>query len=366
VNEPTEAGVAGTNEILRHAEDLTEKDLCICLISGGGSALLPAPIPGITLDDKQEVTRFLSESGATIQELNTVRKQISRIKGGGLKSLCSGKRLVSLILSDVLGDPLDVIASGPTIDNLNSPQDALEILLRFAPDLKETQDSGLPRRVALRRIVQVLNIKKIAEAENEPVVHVASQNGYVQNLIIGNNALAVASANAEALRRGYSSTTYVSTDSSDTAEETGVFLAKSALEMQRSGSDCLIHGGEPVVKLAPPEIRGKGGRNQQLVLAALNYFLEQPIVNKTESFGIAFLSGGTDGEDGPTDAAGAWFDPLVFRQILERKRSNPDFDVADYLQRNDAYHFFEPLGTLLKTGPTGTNVCDIRIVLVER
>lgn len=359
VNEPTEAGVTGTAEILRLAESLEPDDLCLCLISGGGSALLPAPISGISLADKLEITRFLSESGATIEELNTVRKPLSRIKGGGLKRICRGKRLISLILSDVLGDPLDVIASGPTVDSVTTAGDALAVLERFAPKLFETSTEKLSgRETDLLRVARFL-----AEAENrreEP----GRDGGFVRNLVIGNNALAVDSAGLEAVRRGYSYAMYVAPKGEGQAEEVGVHLAELALEMRQAGPDCLIHGGEPVVRLADPAIRGKGGRNQQLVLAALIELLKR--LDGDEVPGLALLSGGTDGEDGPTDAAGAWIDPIFLRDFRAHLREHPGFDPEDFLQRNDAYRFFEPLGTLLKTGPTGTNVCDLRIVLVDR
>ncbi|MDR0871028.1 MAG: DUF4147 domain-containing protein [Planctomycetaceae bacterium] len=358
VNEPTEAGVAGTSEIIRLAKELTPDDLCICLISGGGSALLPAPVSGITLQDKQEITRLLSESGADIQELNTVRKQISTVKGGGLKRLCAGKKLITLILSDVLGDPLDVIASGPTVDNRTTAPEALNILYKYR-EIRAGHETKC--NTSLNRVMQYLQ-NKVNETAF-PCLPPSCKTGFVRNIIIGNNAAAVESAGEEALRRNYSYTMYVAKESGDTAEETGVHLAKLALEMKYTGSDCLIHGGEPVVKLAPPELRGKGGRNQQLVLSALNYFLEHHPADKP--FPIAFLSGGTDGEDGPTDAAGAYIDAAMFQQVLGEKRNNPQFNLTEYLNRNDAYHFFERFGTLLKTGATGTNVCDVRIVLVQ-
>lgn len=359
VNEPTEAAAAGTEEMLRLAVTLRPNDLCLCLISGGGSALLPAPVPEISLAEKLDLTRFLSESGATIQELNTVRKQLSRIKGGGLKRLCQGQRLVSLILSDVLGDPLDVIASGPTVDNDSTASDALDVLRKFAPECFSDAELETSRQKTLRKIVRYLEKKRNEKTDLTDVAE-----GFVRNLIIGNNAVAVEAAGEEALHRGYSHAMYVSRQNEGFAEDIGVHLAEMALDMTRSGPDCLIHGGEPVVKLAPPEIRGLGGRNQQLVLAALIYLLERLPENETP--GVAVLSGGTDGEDGPTDAAGAWIDPIFFEDFWREKRNNPGLDPRDFLRRNDAYRFFEPFETLLMTGATGTNVCDLRVVLVTR
>ncbi|MDR2116705.1 MAG: DUF4147 domain-containing protein [Planctomycetaceae bacterium] len=374
VNEPTAAAVEGTNKILELAKNLKPNDLCLNLLSGGGSALLPAPVPEISLQEKLELTRFLSESGATIQELNTVRKQISLIKGGGLKSLCRGKRLISLILSDVLGDPLDVIASGPTVDNRSSVSDAVTVLRRFAPSIVEqvfnsdsksitnsNEKTLTVRSKALFRICRYFQ-QRILSVHSEPEINL--QNGLARNLIIGNLATAVDAAGTEAFRRGYSYTMHVSRQSEGFAEDVGVNLADLALMKH---SDCLIHGGEPVVKLVPPEQRGKGGRNQQLVLAALLYLMNRfELETNPDNFPkIAILSGGTDGEDGPTDAAGAWIDPIFWLEFQEKIKTDPTFQPATFLRQNNAYHFFEPFGTLLKTGATGTNVCDLRVILID-
>jgi hydroxypyruvate reductase len=350
MNEPTEAGVRGGERILEIGGSLQPSDLCFCLISGGGSALLPAPVEGVSLADKQALTRHLSGAGANIQQLNTVRKQLSRIKGGGLARACRAGRLISLIISDVLGDPLDVIASGPTVLDTATPADALAILEQFdaaqiAPAATEllcrkARDNGPPKRPACE----------------------------VTNLVIGNNAVAVDAAGIEAERRGYSHAMLAARQLEGPADEIGAHLADMALRMRsESGPDCLITGGEPIVRLAPAEIRGKGGRNQQLVLAAL----VQALAAKREASasrgssnpldGIVLLSGGTDGEDGPTDAAGA----LANAALVEQMRAQ-NVDPADYLRRNDAYTFFQQLGGLIKTGPTHTNVCDIRVAVVDR
>ena len=337
LNEPTTEGVAGTRKILELAANATERDLLVCLISGGGSALLPAPNDGITLDDKLEVTRFLSAAGANIEQLNTVRKQLSCIKGGGLARACNAKLLVSLIISDVMGDPLDVIASGPTVADTSTPQDALEILDQFQA-----------RGSIADRVFETLSNKQPE----------ASTLRNVSNHIIGNNLTAVESAAAKARELGYQVQLESAAASEGVADEIGSRLAETAKQMRRGETEfnCLVSGGEPVVQLADSKSRGKGGRNQQLVLAALEHLAE-------ELNGICMLSGGTDGEDGPTDAAGA----IVDESLAGR------FDIAeiqDHLVRNDAYHFFDRadhLGqsALLKTGPTDTNVCDLRIVVVD-
>jgi len=337
VNEPTAAGAAGSAEILRLVESAGPDDLCLCLISGGGSALMPAPVEGITLADKLAVTRHLSGAGANIEELNAVRKQLSRIKGGGLARACGAGRLVSLIISDVLGDPLDVIASGPTVEDSSTPRLALEVLDRF-----DARAAGISPAV-----FDYLQAKQAAEP-SEPACRVT-------NHIIGNNATAVDAAGREAERLGYSPSMVSAGQSEGAAEEIGRHLAGMARRMRAGpGPDCLISGGEPVVTLIDAAKRGLGGRNQQLALAALEQLAD-------DAAGIVLLAGGTDGEDGPTDAAGAFLDAAVVSAARQQ-----GLDPADYLARNDAYHFFEPLDALVKTGPTHTNVCDVRVVVVDR
>jgi hydroxypyruvate reductase len=340
VNEPTPEGVAGAREILRLVESAGPDDLCLCLISGGGSALMPAPA-GVSLEDKLALTRCLSAAGANIEELNAVRKQLSRIKGGGLARACRAGRLVALIISDVLGDPLDVIASGPTVaDDRSTPQAALEVLLKFVP----------PDAEFLPRVVEYLNgLARSRSVASTPACQIA-------NIVIGNNATAVDAAGLKAESLGYSHAMVCAKQSEGSAEEIGRHLADMALRMRvETGPNCLISGGEPVVRLVEASRRGLGGRNQQLVLAALQRLAA------AGAEGIALLSGGTDGEDGPTDAAGALLDDAVLAAVGQQR-----LDPADYLARNDAYHFFAPLRALIKTGPTHTNVCDVRVVLVDR
>ncbi len=346
MNEPTESGEQGSREILRLVESLEPQDLCICLLSGGASALLPAPVEGISLADKQAVTRFLSGAGANIQELNTVRKQLSRLKGGGLARSCRAGTLVTLIISDVLGDPLDIIGSGPTVPDSSTASAALAALQRFTKD-----ESDVPAAVW-----QVLR-EKAANDKRNPSPVSDQPEGF--SLVIGNNAVAVDAAGSEAERRGYSAAMTAATTLEGQAEGIGRHLADMALQMRhQAGPDCLISGGEPVVQLAAAAERGRGGRNQQLVLAALEQLQAEPAGSAT---GIVILSGGTDGEDGPTDAAGAWFDSSILQRAVAL-----GLNPTDYLRRNDAYNFFQPLAALLKTGPTHTNVCDLRVVLVDR
>jgi hydroxypyruvate reductase len=358
VNEPTQAGVCGAEEILRIVGSLGPDDLCLCLISGGGSALLPAPVEPVTLEDKLAVTRHLSAAGANILELNTVRKQLSRIKGGGLARACRAGRLVTLVISDVLGDPLDVIASGPTAPDTSTAEAALEILDRFhaaEAGISPRVFEGLRRGKGVRTVFQGIHRQRPTPPENSSDPFSRSENAPEPFVVLGNNATAVDAAGREAERLGYAPAMTSAPQSEGPAEQIGRHLAEMALRMRGGqGPDCLISGGEPVVTLVDASRRGLGGRNQQLVLAALAHLADDG------AGGIVLLSGGTDGEDGPTDAAGAVVDPEV---LAAAKRHG--LDPADFLARNDAYHFFEPLGALIKTGPTQTNVCDLRVVLVD-
>lgn len=339
VNEPTAAGVDGTQRILQLVASLGPADLCIVLISGGGSALLPAPIDGLALETKAELTRELSARGATIGQLNSVRRELSQVKAGGLARACRAGKMVALILSDVLGDDLATVASGPTVQRSPMPQGALQVL----------QDLGLADHPAGRSVVELLRSRS-EQGLSEPPVAAAD----VTNLILGNNALAVDAAGIEAERLGYRHAMIAAQKEEGTVDQVAQRLI-GTIESMRSGTapDCLISGGEPTVELVSPEQRGLGGRNQQLALAVL--------AGIDDWRQLAMLSAGTDGEDGPTDAAGA----VVDGQVVETARQQ-GLDPADYLRRNDAYHFFEQAGGLLKTGPTNTNVCDLRVVTVEQ
>jgi hydroxypyruvate reductase len=335
VNEPRPEGAAATSQMLRLVREASPDDVVVCLLSGGGSALLPAPAEGLTLDDKIAVATLLAAAGATIDELNTVRQHLSHFKGGGLARACRAGRLLTLMISDVLGDPLDLIASGPTVEPHATPAEALAVLERL----------GLGDEPRLLHVVEVLRAKTTQQ--------MAQLTTDATTLVLANNATAVDAAGVEAERLGYSHAMDCARRSEGSAEEVGRHLAQMALRMRDSGGanepDCLITGGEPTVTLAPPDVRGKGGRNQQLVLAALQKL--------GDCRGVALVSGGTDGEDGPTDAAGAMIDEGVASRLA-------DADLAEALRRNDAYPLFERADALLKTGPTNTNVCDLRVVTV--
>ena len=358
MNEPTAAGVAGAEKILDVVSSLAPSDLCLCLISGGGSALLPAPVEAISLADKQFVTSQLSGAGANIEQLNTVRKQLSRIKGGGLARACRAGRLITLIISDVIGDPLDVIASGPTVPDSKTPQDALQVLEHF-----HSREAGVSPAI-FDYLARSAVTSRSATLSHSPSLPLSpSSSCQVTNLVIGNNAVAVDAAGIEAERRGYSHAMTAATTLEGAAEDVGRHLADMARRMRdEPGPDCLITGGEPIVQLVEAAKRGQGGRNQQLALAALVRLLEAtPDAAATALRDIALLSGGTDGEDGPTDAAGAFIDSAIVRTMLDQH-----LDPRQSLRYNDAYRFFNPLDALLKTGPTHTNVCDLRVVVVSQ
>jgi hydroxypyruvate reductase len=334
---PDEAGVNGAARIMQLAAGAGEGDLVICVISGGGSALLPLPAPGITLDEKQAVTRLLLASGANIHEINAVRKHISRSKGGQLAQAARPARVLSLLLSDVIGDDLDVIGSGPTAPDGSTFARAREILQKY----------GIENRVPAA-VRERLERGARGEIEETP-----KRLDHVQNLVVGSNELAVAAAAKEARRLGYNPMV-LSTFIEGETRDVGRLHAAIAKEIVRSGRPvkppaCVISGGETTVTLRG---EGKGGRNQEFVLAAAMDMAGLPRA--------VVLSGGTDGTDGPTDAAGAVADGETIARA-EKLR----LKAQDFLARNDSYHFFRKLDDLLITGPTNTNVMDVRLVLVR-
>lgn len=335
LNEPTAEGVAGARQMLELVSSLQKNDLCICLLSGGGSALLPLPASGITLEDKLSVTRFLALRGANIAQLNTVRKHLSAIKGGRLASACRAGILITLVISDVMGDPFDVIASGPTFPDSSTANQAREILKQF----------GAGKESWFARVDAVLASSRPPQKPTAEVLH----------FIIGNNAVAVDAAGIEAESRGYSHAMTSSRKLEGDAEVLGRNLAQLAKQMRdNKGPDCLISGGEPVVAWSGAGERGLGGRNQQLTLAAVDEL-------RGDAHGLCLLSGGTDGEDGPTSAAGACLDEFTYTNA-----QSLGLDPATFLAKQDAYHFFKRAGGLIETGATHTNVGDLRVIVVDR
>jgi glycerate 2-kinase len=338
---PDEAGLRATEEVLDQIRACTGQDLIICAFSGGGSALLPAPSPAINLDQKQETTRLLLDSGATINEINAIRKHLSRSKGGWLAKTAYPATLVSLILSDVIGDRLDVIASGPTVPDESTFNDCTSIIERY--DLVDR----LPETVA--------EYFQQGGAGMVPETPKAGDPAFsrVQNLIVGNNRNALLAAQEQALSLGYK-TMVLSSQIEGEAREVAQVFAGIGKEICQAGLPisppaCVLAGGEPTVTIKG---KGKGGRNQELALACA--------ISIDGWDRIFLLSAGTDGTDGPTDAAGA-----IVTGLTCRRARQADLNPYSYLLANDSYSFFESLGDLVKTGPTRTNVMDIICMLVE-
>ena len=335
---PDERGVAGARQIAQLLEQATERDLVIALISGGGSALLTLPAEGISLAELQALTGILLRCGANINEINTLRKHLDQVKGGGLARLAHPAGVITLILSDVVGNPLDVIGSGPTVPDTSSFADAYAVLERYGV----VADAPAPIVARLRRGMA----GQIAETLKPGDPRFAR----VHNLIVGSNRQAAEAALAAARAAGFNPlllTTFLQAE----AREAGRMLAAGARELADSDHPlprpaCIIAGGETTVTLRGS---GRGGRNQELALAAVADLAGLP--------DLALVALATDGGDGPTDAAGA----VVTGATLDRARAL-DLNPAAYLARNDAYSFFDALGDLLKPGPTETNVNDLAFV----
>lgn len=340
-NQPTAEGVAGAGRILELIASAGPDDVALCLISGGGSALLPAPANGVTLADKQEVTKLLHTCGATINEMNAVRKHLSRIKGGQLAAAFKGKELSSLIISDVIGDPLDVIASGPTAADPTTFGDAVAVLRKF----------GLEERVpeSVRTHLQ----RGVAGTIPETL---KTLPGNVSNIVLGNNVRALAAAAHHATQLGYQVLNLGAFIEGETRQVAVAFagIVRSIRDdrLPFAPPVCILSGGETTVTLV--NNHGLGGRNQEFVLALL-LKLGQENMND-----VVVLSGGTDGEDGPTDVAGALADCDTLARAAILGLTPPSF-----LQRNDAYHFFQATNDLIRTGLTQTNVMDVRVILIR-
>ncbi|NXK03928.1 GLCTK kinase, partial [Herpetotheres cachinnans] len=388
-NLPDPAALKGAIAIQELAEGLTADDLLLVLISGrGGSALLPAPIPPILLEEKEKLTKMLASRGAAIQELNIVRKTLSLLKGGGLAQLAYPAQVVSLILSDVIGDPLDIIASGPTAASSHSVEDCLQILTNY------NLLHNLPKSVKT-----VLSSSPTKPTASEDYSHVC-------NIIIGSNTLALDEAKRQAEGLGYATLIlstaicgevgrvatlycqliqlvclgFASLREGPLSDEVrgnllqlaaeleipGLNLAEFLQVLQRLGPErpvCILAGGETTVQL---QGTGKGGRNQELALRVglgLHRAQAMEVSSPPGSCEIVFLSGGTDGQDGPTEAAGAFCSPELVAEALRE-----GLDVEAFLRNNDSYTFFSQFQGghhLLVTGLTGTNVMDIQAILIR-
>jgi len=337
---PDAAGMAGTKQMAELARQATGEDLVICLISGGGSALMTLPAEGITLADMKSLTDALLRCGATINEINAVRKHLSQTKGGNLARLAYPAEIVSLILSDVVGSPLDVIASGPTVADTTTFADAYGVIEKYSL-LKELPAPIVER---LRQGQEGL----IAETPKED----AEAFTRTYNLIIASNEVAAEAAIAKAEELGFH-TLLLSTFVEGEAREVAKVFAAVAKEIINSGRPlprpaCVVAGGETTVTVRGD---GLGGRNQEMALSAA---LE--IAGLEDAMIIPLAS---DGTDGPTNAAGAIADGSTLRRAQQAGLS-----ATQYLADNDSYHFFQQLGDLLVTGPTNTNVNDLTFTFV--
>jgi glycerate-2-kinase len=333
---PDEYGFRGAEEIMELAATADEKTLVVTLVSGGGSALLVAPVKHIPLVAKQKTTDLLLRSGADIHELNTVRKHLSRVKGGRLANIIYPGKTISLILSDVIGDDLDVIASGPTAPDSSTYQDALAVLERY--QLQEK----VPVEVLAHLVTGARGDSPETPKQGDPIFQ------RVENRIIGSNRVALDAMLDAARKLGLSAEIHSSRISGE-AGDVAQMLFRTAMMRKESWVGktlCLLSGGETVVQVKGS---GKGGRNMEL---ALQFALD---IAGTD--GITLLSAGTDGSDGPTDAAGALVDGKTIS--LEDKAR-----ALRFLENNDSYTFFKENGGLFITGPTGTNVMDLQIMLI--
>ncbi len=337
---PDQAGISATRELMDLAKTLEKEDLAINLISGGGSSLLVAPADGVSLEDQQTITELMLRSGMKIGEINLVRKHLSRVKGGRLAEILYPATVISLIFSDVIGDRLEVIASGPTAPDSTTYSEAIGLVRKY-----QLWDQ-IPESV--RKVLTLGAAGKLSETPRAD--HPAFSRA--QNLVIASNRLSLESARYCASKLGFN-TVLLSSAIQGEARELAKVYGSIFREMLKSGNPikppaCVIAGGEPTVTVKG---KGKGGRSQELALAVAMEIQGME--------GALFVSAGTDGTDGPTDAAGAVADWETISRAWAR-----EMDPDRYLSENDSYNFFQPLGDLIITGPTRTNVMDVHILLV--
>lgn len=336
---PDENGIAGTRQILSLISKAGKDDLVICLLSGGGSALLADVPDGCTLDDLKSLSSILLKTGADITEMNCIRKHLSKVKGGQLAKAASPATVVSLILSDVIGDPLDVIASGPTAPDPTTFADAISILRKY------NIENEIPS--------QIYQVLKAGTAKLRPETLKPSDEilAHTHNLIIGTNLLALKTAKEKAEESGYNTQVITNKLNGDVSVAANYIFEeiRKAVSKNAGKKICLLFAGEPTVKITG---KGLGGRNQHLALMVIPLLKDLP--------GITFLAGGTDGSDGPTDAAGA-----VVDSDTSKKASALNLDIQQYITNFDSYNFFRQEGGLIITGPTQTNVMDLMVVLIS-
>jgi hydroxypyruvate reductase len=337
---PTEQSINATKSILEYIPKLTSRDLVLVLISGGGSALFTSPVAGVSLDDFQEMTEILLKCGAEIKEINTLRKHLDEVKGGRFVLRLQPAQIFTLILSDVVGDRLDMIASGPTVPDPTNFKDALDIVKKY--NLKEK----LPQSI----ISYLENGGEGGAAET--LKPDSTKNIILKNILIGSNYLSARAGYARARALGYRSSilsTYLTGETKNVAEFLdGIIKSEITHDIPLKKPACLILGGETTVEVTGS---GLGGRNQDLALRMVETISGIP--------NLLFISLATDGEDGPTDAAGAAIDGLVFGDGAAEK----GLDVSSNINNNDSYQYLDRTGALLRTGSSGTNVNDLIIIL---
>ncbi len=338
---PDERSLNAAREAMKLLEEAKEGDLVIFLISGGGSALLAMPSQGISIEDKRKVTETLLKAGVDTYGLNVVRKHLSQIKGGGLLKKALPAEVIALILSDVAGDRLDAIASGPTVPDPTTFEEAWRVIEELRLEHK------IPPQV-------VIHLEEGREGNvPETLKREELRSDLVQTVIVGNNLKSLVAAERRARELGYN-TILLSSQIQGESREVAKVIAAIALDIERSDIPvkkpaCLIFGGETTVTVTG---EGRGGRNTETSLA-----FSMEIMGHEQILGLFC---GTDGIDGPTDAAGAISDGTTRLRARKIKLS-----ARESLSQNDSYTFFERLGDLIKTGSTGTNVMDIGVVLVE-
>lgn len=339
---PDKAGVEATQKIYSICQNATENDLIISLISGGASSLLVYQVEEISLDDIIETTSLLLQSSASIEELNFVRKHLSKVKGGRLMQTAFPAKVVSLIISDVIGDDLSAIGSGPFTPDNSTYTDSLDVIKKY--ELFDKVPSSV-----LQFLINGKNKHGGETLSNEVEIFPNSKT-----FLIGNNLICLKQIGESAKELGYDSK-IINYQLSGIAKNVGANIVTEAIKFLEHGAEdgkkyCLLYGGETTVNVTG---KGKGGRNQELVLAGT--------IELSDKKGISLLSCGTDGNDGPTDAAGAFCDGNTSILLKNKK-----IDANKYLSNNDSYHLFRELGDLIITGPTKTNVMDVQIVLINK
>ena len=332
---PDQSSIKSTIDILNHLSDLTPKDLVIILVSGGGSALLSYPVNGLSITDLQHTNQALLNSGAPIQEINTIRKHLSRVKGGQLSRIISPAKIISLILSDVMGDPVDLISSGPTAPDRSSFQDAISVIKKYALSEKLNKP-----------VMEYLEGGARLEKRETPKPG-GTLFDNTRNIIIAGNKDAVQGGIDQALKEGFSSS-ILPKGLIGEASQVGANLANELMKLSSSSSRpaCFITGGETTVTLPDSPAPGKGGRNLELALSAVK------VLDGAADLGLITLA--TDGEDGVTNAAGAVVTGKTYQRGLKL-----GLDPDDYLVRHDSYAYFESIDDLIKIGLTRTNVNDL-------